>query len=101
MNQNVETALKEARNSANTKLAPFIFRSILDLYQQGHYEINADMVKSKCMQIERSTNWNGRIPAICNAMRNSVYYVNQRFDGSLAKISSENRDHNGFSIKFS
>lgn len=100
MNQNVVTALKEARNSANTKLAPFIFRSILELYQNGENEINAEMVKNKCMQIEYSVNWNGRIPAICNAMRNSVEYVNQRFKDNLAQITSQNRDHNGFSIKF-
>lgn len=76
----------------NTLLAPTILKAILCLYLENREVITAHMVKEKCMIIDNSVNWDVRIPAICNSMRNTVECG--------ATIVSEDRDHNEFSITF-
>ena len=75
-----------------TRLAPTILKAILCLYLENREVITAHSVKEKCMIIDNNVDWAGRIPAICNSMRNTVECG--------ATIVSEDRDHNEFSIKF-
>ncbi len=78
--------------NANNPLRPIILRAILNIYQNGNNQISAQMVKIECGFIENTISWNNRIPAICNAMRNSL--------DCGGRISGENRDFNGFTIAF-
>lgn len=74
-----------------TRLATTILKAILCLYLDNKTVISANLVKEKCMIIDNSVPWDGRIAAICNSMRNTVECG--------ATIVSEDRDHNEFSIK--
>jgi cytoplasmic iron level regulating protein YaaA (DUF328/UPF0246 family) len=78
--------------NAKNPLRPIILRAILNIYQNGNNQISAQMVKIECGFIENTISWNNRIPAICNAMRNSL--------DCGGRISGENRDFNGFTIAF-
>lgn len=72
------------------KLQPNIIKAINALVNRGKYRITANMVKDECLTIDSNIQWSGRIPAICNGMRNTL-------DCGF-KIISENRDFGNFTI---
>ncbi len=84
--------LTELALSASGKLQPQIINVINSLLENGNYEISAFMVRDACFSINSNINWSGRIPAICNGMRNTMT--------CSTIIISENRDFGGFTIKF-
>jgi hypothetical protein len=88
---NINCMNDKIANSHNT-LKPIILRAILNVYENGNNEISAQMVKNECDVIANTIIWNNRIPAICNAMRKSLECG--------GRIIGENRDFNGFTIKF-
>jgi len=53
-------------------LQPTVLRAILNLYQEGQQQMTARQVKDKCYQLDNTRYWDGRLPAICNAMRNAT-----------------------------
>lgn len=84
--------LSELAMNASGKLQPQILSVINSFLENDIFEITANMVKDKCFSINSNINWSGRIPAICNGMRNSL--------ACGAIVISENRDFGGFTIKF-
>lgn len=83
---------KQNKITLNRKLKPIILEAILEIYNAGNQRISARMVKEKCIKIDSSIPWSGRLPAICNAMRNS------NLGGE--KIAGEDRDFMHFTIEF-
>ena len=77
---------------ANGVLQPTILQAILNLFDRGNNRMTARMVKDECIVINNAQNWNMRLPAICNAMRNAI--------NCGGRIVSENRDFMGFEIEF-
>ena len=77
---------------ATGKLQPQILKAIDSLVKNGLHEITATMVRDTCASINPSINWSGRLPAICNGMRNTSSC------GSI--IISDDRDFGGFTIGF-
>jgi hypothetical protein len=75
------------------KLQPLILTAIKSLLQDGEYTQSAELLKKRCITMYPKTNWKARIPAICNAMRNTSNC------GSI--IITEDKDHNNFTIQFS
>jgi cytoplasmic iron level regulating protein YaaA (DUF328/UPF0246 family) len=73
-------------------LQPIVLQAIKDIYLQGDNQMTASMVKVHCMNIAPNTTWNGRVPAICNAMRNSIQCG--------GRIIGEDRDFLDFTIAF-
>ena len=57
---------------ANGVLQPIILQAIKDIYLNGNHHMTARMVRNQCILIDNTKPWNGRLPAICNAMRNSI-----------------------------
>lgn len=78
--------------TANGVLQPIILQAIKDIYLQGNNQMTASMVKDHCMNIAPNTSWNGRVPAICNAMRNSIQCG--------GRIIGDDRDFLDFTIAF-
>ena len=74
------------------KLQPTIYKAIIQLIESGQTTINAEMVRLECAQINNQIHWDGRVPAICNSMRNT-----RKCGG---RIVGEDRDFNGFTIEF-
>lgn len=68
---NTNCLLKKIAN-ASGKLQPTILTAILNIYNRGLHHITAREVKEECKIIDNSVPWDGRIPAICNAMRNTT-----------------------------
>ena len=87
------TCIQSLISKSKGKLQPIILTAIKSLLQDGEFTQSAELVKNKCVTMHPNTNWNSRITAICNAMRNTNYC------GSV--IISEDRDHNNFTIQFS
>ncbi len=90
----IKECLRSKINSSSGKLQPYIYSSIFDLYCEGEIKVSANMVKDKCNLLKPGTPWAGRIPAICNSMRNVVLDCG-------ATIISDNRDFGDFTIMFS
>jgi len=88
----VENCLQNKIANANGVIQPIILQAILNLYQQGLHVMTAGMVKNECFVIDQNILWSERIPAIYNAMRNTIECG--------AEIMSENRPHNNFTISF-
>lgn len=84
--------LSELTLNASGKLQPQILKAIELFVNNGIYEINANMVRDRCISMNSTVNWSGRLPAICNGMRNT--------SACGAKITSEDRDFGGFTIRF-
>ena len=74
------------------KLQQTIYMAIIQLIESGQTTITAEMVKDKCFMINNQIPWDGRVPAICNSMRNT-----RKCGG---RIVGEDRDFNGFTIEF-
>lgn len=74
------------------KLQPSILTAIKSLLENGVYTQSAEMVREKCSATNPNISWHARIPAICNAMRNTTKC------GAI--IISEDKPHNNFTIKF-
>lgn len=91
MSPNIQACLNERANAPGN-LKPMIFSSILDLYNDGQTIITARNVREKCLNNFANTPWGGRLPAICNAMRDAC--------NCGATIISEDRDHLDFTISF-
>lgn len=100
MNNNksdISKCLKNLIINFKGKLQPTIFKVIVELIdknlpnQGGVIELNAEQIKNECSKIRKEIDWNGRIPAICNSMR-------KLSSNCGAKILSEDRDFNGFTI---
>lgn len=77
---------------ANGVLQPTIFRAILNLYSRELHIITAREVKDECKAINDNVDWNSRIAAICNSMRNLT--------DCGGKIIGEDKDSNNFAINF-
>lgn len=73
-------------------LQPTILKAILNLYQRGKQQMNAKDVKEECYRLDDTKDWDGRLPAICNAMRNATECG--------GRIVSEDRDFLDFTIAF-
>ena len=78
--------------NAKGVLQPIVLQVIKDIYLNGNNQMTASMVKDHCMNIAPNTTWNGRVPAICNAMRNSIQCG--------GRIIGEDRDFLDFTIAF-
>lgn len=78
--------------NASGKLQPQILEAIASFVNNEIYEINANMVRDRCISMNSTVNWSGRLPAICNGMRNT--------SACGAIITSEDRDFGGFTIRF-
>lgn len=78
--------------SANNKLKPIILQAIKDIYEKGNSEITAEMVRDQCIFIDDSIPWKGRIPAICNTMKN--------LSECGGRVVGQDKDFNGFKIVF-
>jgi hypothetical protein len=78
--------------NANGVLQPIILRAIKDIYLNGNHQMTAGMVINQCILIDNNKPWGGRLPAICNTMRNSIDC------GGI--IIGEDRDFLGFTISF-
>ncbi|MEI6754719.1 MAG: peroxide stress protein YaaA [Paludibacter sp.] len=85
-------------NCLNTKIAeggnlrPTIFTAILNLYERGTRTMTARDVRLECERIDQTAPWGNRLAAICNTMRNASHCG--------ARIVSENRNFNEFTIEF-
>jgi hypothetical protein len=77
---------------ANGVLQPIILRAIQEIYSKGNHQMTARMVRDHCNQIDNNIPWNGRLPAICNSMRNSI--------NCGGEIIGKDRDFLGFTIAF-
>lgn len=89
----IKECLKSKIITSSGKLQPFIYTSIFELYCQGEIKVSANMVRDKCNSLNPKTPWAGRIPAICNSMRNVL--------DCGASIISDDRDFGDFTIMFS
>jgi hypothetical protein len=77
---------------ANGVLQPIILQAIKDIYLNGNHQMTARMVRNQCILIDNNKPWDGRLPAICNTIRNSIEC------GGI--IIGEDRDFLGFTISF-
>jgi len=75
---------------ASGPLKPTILSAILKLYKKGKLQISAKELKEECNVLDSTKDWNGRLPAICNGMRNVI--------DCGWRIITEDRDFNGFTI---
>jgi hypothetical protein len=89
----IRECLKSKIINSSGKLQPYIYSAIFELYSKGEIKVSANMVRDKCNSLNPETPWAGRIPAICNSMRNLL--------DCGATIISDNRDFGNFSIIFS
>ena len=89
---NVLLCLNDKIENSNNKLQPTIFKAILNLFKKGFLQITARMVKEECIKIDTNIDWNNRLKAICNSMRNSIECG--------GRIVGEDRDFNDFTIAF-
>jgi hypothetical protein len=89
---NIECLNSKIENATGT-LQPTIMKAIKLLYQEWNSIITARMISSKCFEINNNVNWSARLPAICNAMRNTLEC------GGL--INGEDRDYMGLTISYS
>ena len=80
--------------TASSKLQPTIILAVADLLKDGKLELSASDVTNKCLERKPNIPWRSRLFAICNAMRKLTL-------NSGGKIISEDRNHNGFTIRFS
>ena len=80
--------------TASSKLQPTIILAVADLLQDGKLEMSASDVTNKCLERKPNIPWGSRLYAICNAMRKLTR-------NSGGEIISEDRYHNGFTIRFS
>lgn len=78
--------------NANGILQPTILRAILNLYNGGLHLMTARIVREECYIIDNSVDWNGRLAAICNAMRNTI-----ECGGTIV---GEDIDCNDFTIEY-
>jgi cytoplasmic iron level regulating protein YaaA (DUF328/UPF0246 family) len=78
--------------NANGVLQPIILQAIKDIYLKGDHQMTARMVRNQCISTDNNIPWGGRLPAICNAMRNSI--------GCGGRIIGEDRDYLDFTIAF-
>ena len=78
---------------ANGVLQPKNLTSILNLYEKGQRRMTAEDVKNECKKNNITVEWNRRLAAICNAMRNAIRNGNGRIIG-------EDKPTNGFTISF-
>jgi len=76
---------------ATGPLKPLILNAILNLYKKGINRISARELKAECYDLDSTKDWNARLPAICNGMRNVIECG--------WKIVSEDRNFNDFTIK--
>ena len=88
----INLCLENSLNSATGKLQPVILKAILDLLKNDVHIHTVRLIKTKCLELKSDVNWDGRLPAICNAMRNAI-----KCGG---KIISEDRDFLDFTIEF-
>ena len=72
------------------KLQPLIYQAIINILTGNVSVISAREIKLKCTELNSDIDWNKRIPAICNSMRNLIEYD--------FEIIGENKDNNQFSI---
>lgn len=79
-------------SNVSGKLQSQILTAIDSFVKNGIDEITANMVRDRCFSINPNIHWSGRIPAICNGMRNSL--------ACGAVIISEDRDFGDFTILF-
>ncbi len=89
---NVKLCVESKLTVATGRLQPTVLSAILSLMESGVYDQSARLVKNKCAEIDSQINWESRIPAICNAMRN--------LRSCGVKIVSEDRDFLDFTIEF-
>jgi len=75
---------------ASGPLKPTILSAILKLYKKGKLQISAKELKEECSVLDSTKDWNGRLAAICNGMRNVI--------DCGWRIITEDRDFNGFTI---
>jgi cytoplasmic iron level regulating protein YaaA (DUF328/UPF0246 family) len=75
---------------ATGPLKPLILNAILNLYKKGIHKISARELKAECYDLDSTKDWNARLPAICNGMRNAIEC------GWI--IISEDRNFNEFTI---
>lgn len=68
----ITNCLQNQIANATGKLQPTILTAILNVYNRGLRLIKARDVREECKKINNSVPWDGRIPAICNAMRNAT-----------------------------
>lgn len=87
-----KNCLNQKNANARGVLQPIILRAILNLYQRGHSKMTANEVKKECYLLDDTKNWDGRLPAICNAMRNTI--------NCTGRIVGEDRDFLNFTIAF-
>ena len=92
MNTKTSQCISNKIDTVKTKLSPIIIQAILNLYNSGKLKISSEMTRDECKIINSSHPWDGRLPAICNSMRNMV--------DCGAKIISDDRDHLQFTIQF-
>ena len=78
--------------NATGVLQPTILRAILNLYNGGLHLMTARNVIDECNIIDNAVDWNGRLAAICNSMRNATDC------GGI--IVGEDIDCNHFTIEF-
>jgi hypothetical protein len=78
--------------NATGSLQPTILKAIKLLHQEGNSSITARMIRAKCIEINNIVNWAARLPAICNAMRNTLVC------GGV--IKGEDRDYMSLTISF-
>ncbi len=77
---------------ANGVLQPIILQAIKNIYLMGNHQMTASMIRNQCILIDNNKPWGGRLPAICNAMRNAIQCG--------GRIIGEDRDFNDFTIAF-
>lgn len=87
-----KNCLNQRIANARGVLQPIILRAILNLYQRGHSKMTTNEVKAECNLLDNTKNWEGRVPAISNAMRNAV--------NCNGRIVGEDRDFLNFTIAF-
>lgn len=81
--------------TASGKLQPTIILAIANLLRNGFLKMSASDVKNECLDIKPNIFDEGsRLAAICTGMRKAKVQLG-------GKIISEDRDHNGFTIRFS
>lgn len=76
--------------NATGPLKPIILNAILNLYKKGIHKVSARELKAECFDLDSTKDWNARLPAICNGMRNVI--------DCGWKIITEDRDFNEFTI---
>jgi hypothetical protein len=87
-----ENCLIQKIASARGKLQPTVLKAVLNLYQRNQHQMSARDVKEECRRLDNSKDWNNRLPAICNAMRNAI-----KCDGQIISMDNDCLD---FRISF-